>query len=55
MTGIISNGRDVNYAEALAYLDAHATYEKTGRITSPTTERIERLVGAMGDPHRRTP
>ena len=22
----------MNYGEALAYLDAHATYEKTGRI-----------------------
>ena len=40
----------MNYDDALAYLDAHATYEKTGRITAPTTERIERLVAAMGDP-----
>ena len=40
----------MNYVDALAYLDAHATYEKSGRITSPTTERIERLVGAMGEP-----
>ena len=40
----------MNYADALAYLDDHASYEKTGRITSPTTERIERLVAAMGDP-----
>ena len=34
----------MNYAEALAYLDDHASYERTGRITAPTTERIERLV-----------
>ena len=45
----------MNYAEALAYLDAHATYEKTGRITSPTTERIERLTAAMGDPQHASP
>jgi dihydrofolate synthase / folylpolyglutamate synthase len=40
----------VNYAEALAYLDAHATYEKTGRIESPSLEPISRLCAAMGDP-----
>jgi dihydrofolate synthase / folylpolyglutamate synthase len=41
----------VNYAEALAFLDHRATYEKTGRIDSPTTERIEALLDAMGSPH----
>jgi dihydrofolate synthase / folylpolyglutamate synthase len=40
----------VNYAEALAYLDDHATYEKTGRVTDPTLEKMERLMGFMGDP-----
>ena len=45
----------MNYDEALAYLDAHATYEKSGRITSPTTERIERLTAAMGDPQHAFP
>jgi dihydrofolate synthase/folylpolyglutamate synthase len=45
----------MNYAEALAYLDDHASYERTGRITAPTTERIERLVAAMGDPQRAYP
>jgi dihydrofolate synthase / folylpolyglutamate synthase len=40
----------VTFDDALAYLDAHASYETTGRITSPSTERIERLMAAMGDP-----
>lgn len=45
----------MNYAEALAYLDAHTNYDITGRITSPTIERIERLVAAMGDPQHACP
>ena len=45
----------MDYADAIAYLDDHASYEKTGRITAPTTERIERLVAAMGDPQRAYP
>src|SRR6476659_3442161 len=40
----------MTYSDALAYLDAHASYEKTGRIESPTTERMRTLVEAMGDP-----
>ena len=40
----------MTYSDALAYLDAHANYEKTGRIESPTTARIEAIVNAMGDP-----
>src|SRR3954471_2351782 len=40
----------MSYADALAYLDAHASYEKTGRIESPTVERMRTLVEAMGDP-----
>ncbi len=39
----------------LAYLDAHASYERTGRIEHPSLERIERLVSALGDPHRCSP
>ena len=45
----------MDYAEALAYLDQHANYDVSGRIQSPTTERIERLLAAMGDPHRCAP
>jgi dihydrofolate synthase/folylpolyglutamate synthase len=45
----------LNYADALAYLDAHATYENTGRITSPTIERIASLCAAMGDPQHAYP
>jgi dihydrofolate synthase/folylpolyglutamate synthase len=45
----------MGYAEALAYLDDHASYDVTGRIESPTLDRITRLVAAMGDPQRAQP
>lgn len=45
----------MNYTEALAYLDAHASYDKTGRIESPTLERMRAIVGAMGDPQLAAP
>lgn len=45
----------MNYAQAIAYLDDHASYDKTGRVTSPSTEGIARLVGAMGDPQHAYP
>ena len=40
---------------ALAYLVAHSNYDTTGRIISPTTARIERLMALMGDPQRPHP
>jgi dihydrofolate synthase/folylpolyglutamate synthase len=40
----------MTYQEALDYLDAHAGYDKTGRIESPTLDRMRAIVGAMGDP-----
>lgn len=40
----------MSYDDALAYLDAHANYDKSGRIEAPTLERMQRLVAAMGDP-----
>ncbi|MEQ1704002.1 MAG: bifunctional folylpolyglutamate synthase/dihydrofolate synthase, partial [Ilumatobacteraceae bacterium] len=40
----------MNYQDALDYLDAHASYETTGRIESPTLDRMQALVAAMGDP-----
>lgn len=45
----------MDIAEALAYLDAHAGYDLTGRITSPSLEPIRILAGAMGDPQRCAP
>lgn len=45
----------MNYADAVAYLDAHASYEKTGRVTDPTTATIEKLMAYMGDPHTAYP
>ena len=40
----------MRFADALAYLDDHASYEKTGRVTSPSTDTIERLVSVLGNP-----
>ncbi|HWL42651.1 MAG TPA: Mur ligase family protein [Ilumatobacter sp.] len=45
----------MDYGQALAYLDEHASYEKTGRLTSPSTESIARLCAAMGDPQLAQP
>jgi dihydrofolate synthase/folylpolyglutamate synthase len=44
-----------DFPGALAYLDEHASYERTGRITSPSIEPISRLCSAMGDPHLAMP
>ena len=41
----------MDFAAALAYLDDHASYDKTGRIDSPSVEPIRQLCSAMGDPH----
>lgn len=43
------------YADALAYLDTHSNYDVTGRITSPTLERMQALMAAMGDPQHAYP
>lgn len=40
----------MNFADALRYLDEHASYEKTGRIEEPSIAKIEALLSAMGDP-----
>ena len=45
----------MNYADALRYLDEHATYEKTGRIESPSLDNITALCAAMGDPQHSAP
>lgn len=45
----------MTYQQALAYLDAHATYEKTGRIESPSLETITRLCALLGDPQLSSP
>jgi dihydrofolate synthase / folylpolyglutamate synthase len=45
----------MHYADALAYLDDHASYDVTGRISSPSLEPITRLSAAMGDPHLAAP
>lgn len=45
----------MQYGDALAYLDAHASYEKTGRIDAPSLDPITRLCAAMGDPQHAAP
>jgi dihydrofolate synthase / folylpolyglutamate synthase len=45
----------MTYDDALRYLDEHATYEKTGRITSPSLDNITALCAAMGDPQLAAP
>jgi dihydrofolate synthase/folylpolyglutamate synthase len=45
----------VDYEAALAHLAEHTNYDITGRIASPSTERIERLMAVMGEPQRAAP
>ena len=45
----------MDFEAALAYLDEHASYDKTGRVDSPTVEPIAKLSSAMGDPHLAQP
>lgn len=41
----------MKFDDALLYLDDHASYDKTGRIESPSLDKIERLLSVLGDPH----
>ncbi|WP_040495851.1 bifunctional folylpolyglutamate synthase/dihydrofolate synthase [Ilumatobacter nonamiensis] len=45
----------MDFQEALAYLDEHMSYHKTGRIDSPSIEPIAAICGALGDPHLSAP
>ncbi len=45
----------MNYTEALVYLDSRALYEKTGEITAPSLQTIERLLSFIGDPQSTYP
>ena len=45
----------MSYTDALAYLNSHSNYDVTGRITSPTLERMQTLMSAMGDPQSTYP
>ena len=49
------DSRVMDYSDALAYLADHVSYDLTGRIESPTLERITRLTSAMGDPQHTYP
>ena len=45
----------MNFAAALAYLDEHMSYQKTGRIDSPTIDPITAICAALGDPQLSAP
>ena len=45
----------IDFHAALAYLDEHASYDKTGRIESPSLETITTFCAAMGDPQNAAP
>ncbi|MBJ7421885.1 MAG: bifunctional folylpolyglutamate synthase/dihydrofolate synthase [Ilumatobacteraceae bacterium] len=40
----------MQYADALRYLDEHSSYERTGRVDSPSTKNIEILLDAIANP-----
>lgn len=40
----------MDFQAALAYLDEHMSYHRTGRIDSPSIEPITAICGALGDP-----
>lgn len=45
----------MDFQAALAYLDEHMSYHKTGRIESPSIEPITKICEALGDPHLSAP
>lgn len=45
----------MSYEQALAYLDDRASYQKTGRIESPSLDVITRFCELMGDPQHCAP
>lgn len=45
----------MQYAEALRYLDEHASYEKTGRVESPSLVNISRLMDQIANPQLNYP
>jgi len=45
----------MNLADAVAYLDDHASYQKTGRIDAPSLDGITAFCHALGDPQHAAP
>ena len=45
----------MNFDDALAYLNDHASYDTTGRIENPSIDVISALCAAMGDPQHAQP
>ena len=40
----------MNYIEALAYLDEHSNFERTGRVEDPSLTKIAALTNLLGEP-----
>ena len=40
----------MNYLEALAYLDEHSSFERTGRVEEPSLENMTKIAALLGDP-----
>lgn len=45
----------MNFAEALRYLDEHASYDKTGRVDEPSLDNIRSLMSVMASPQEAFP
>lgn len=45
----------MEYADAIAYIESHTSYEMTGHLSSPSIVNMERLMGYMGDPQSAYP
>lgn len=45
----------MDFDQALAYLDEHMSYHKTGRIDAPSVEGITKLCAGLGDPQHAAP
>ena len=45
----------MDFQAALAYLDEHMSYHRTGRIDSPSVEPITKICEALGDQHLSAP
>lgn len=45
----------MDITEALAYLDNHTNFERSGRIDDPSIARMERLMAVMGEPQTAYP
>jgi folylpolyglutamate synthase/dihydropteroate synthase len=52
---MIGTARTLDADAASAYLNGLISYEQSGRLERPTTDRIAALMAALGNPHRSYP